>query len=380
MTRIAAPRHAALVMGAIVALMLGLTGCAKKLASVDPRYLSPEGTPSAKARMIVTPDVPIPYDIYIDEKNDGFTRDDLPDPANPYYTYASGPGAVVGTILDSTLANTYQIMRREANGGYRIAQDFTHSPAHRWLDTEWEAYSFVDPAPSGFQPPTYLGRGIVSGVVTAQSPLTNAAQAPSGALTSIQFNYQGKVNLLDQRIGILTYNPPDSSDVLLAWNPVAGAAGYWVSIYQFTGNATDFLSSTLPGPIPLSKTRDFLLVYVPAPTTSYIAYPPDPDTTHLILTSHPLLNQQYYLLRILAVDADGRIVGFTAGDNLVLLPGTPVVVGGTPKNTWELTTPSAIRLRPGPQASLAPQERAEPFRVLPARPGTSRLEGNGLRP
>ena len=380
MTRITVRRHAALVLGALLALAPGLTGCAKKLASVDPSYISPEGTPSPKTQMIVTPDIPIPYLVYTDEKNDGFTPDDLPDPANPYFVYSSGPGAVVGTILDSTAASAYQILRRESNGGYRIAQDFHENPAHRWLDTEWEAYSFADPAPSGFQPPTYLGRGILSGVITQKSPLTNAAEASSGAISVIHFNYQGRLNLLDQRAGILTYNPPDSSDVLLTWGQVTGAAGYWVSIYQFTGNAADFLSSVLPSPIPLNKTRHFLLVYVPAPATSYTAFPSVPDDTHLILTSKAILNQQYYSLRILAVDAEGKIVGYSLGDNLTLLPGPPRLVGTVSKNTWDIIAPGAIRLRPGPQASLAPQDRAEAIRVLPARPGSATLRGTGFTP
>lgn len=386
MTRITARHHPALAMSALVALAFALTGCAKKVASVDPSYISPEGTPSTKTLLVVTPDVPIPYWVFTDEKNDGFTDDDTPDPANPYNTYASGPGAVVGTILDSTAASAYQILRRETNGGYRIAHDFNQYPGHKWLDTEWEAYSFADRVPSGFQPPTYLGRGMLSGIITAKSPLTNTALAPTNIIDVIDFDYQGQFNLLDQRAGIETYNPPDSSNILLQWSPVPGAAGYWISIYQFTGNSRDFLSSTLPAPIPVSKARHFLLVYVPGPATSYVAFPTEPDTTHLVLTSRPILNQQYYSLRILAVEPNGRIVGYSLGDNLVLLPGGPVQDRGATKNTWNITFPASFRLRPGPQASLAPQDRADSITVLPARPsiamlkGIASLEGIGLRP
>ena len=387
MIRLSAPRHAALAVSALLALAFGLAGCTKKIASVDPGYISPEGTPSPKARLIVTPDIPAPYLIYVDEKNDGFTPDDTPDPANPYLTYASGPGAIIGTIFDSTLANAYQVLRREANGGYRIAQDFSQQPAHKWLDTQWEAYSFADPAPSAFQPPTYLGRGFLSGQITAQSPLTNAALTSSGGIDDLTFDYQGTYNVADFTHGILTYNPPDSADIHVGWTEVTGAAGYWIAIYATKGTPSDFLYSTLPAPIPLRKSLDYLLVYVSAPGTSYLAYPSQPPVpgapeapADLILTSHPILKKAYYFLRITAISPSGEILAYTAGDNLVVLPGAPRLVGTVNKNTWNLTLQGAIQLRAGPQVATAPQDRAESFQVLPARPGSMLMRGRGLTP
>jgi hypothetical protein len=382
MTRRSARRHATLAMGAIVALSLGFTGCAKQIASVDPGYVSPEGTPSSKARLIVTPDIPVPYEVYLDAKNDGLTEDDSLDVLSPYDFYASGPGAVIGTIFDSTLASAYQVLRREANGGYRLAQDFSQHPVRKWLDTEWEAYTFVDPAPSGFQPPTYLGRGILSGVVTAESPLTNAAMTASGGIADLKFDYQGLYTTIDLRSGIDTYNPLDSANISVKWTPVAGAAGYWISVFESktTGSAAELLGNTLPAPIPLKKLRHFLLAYVSAPASSYIAFPTAGETADFIVTSHPIVNKQYYRLRITAVGPDGAILGYTMGDNLVVMPGAPRQVGASPQNTWYIAIEGAIRLRPGVQVETAPQEAADPIRALPARPGPTLLRGDGLSP
>lgn len=384
MIRLFAGRGAALALGTIVALTLGLTGCAKKIASVDPRYDWPEGTPSPKALLVVTKDEPVEFNIFVDKKNDGYTLDDSADVTNPHLIYAVGPGAVNGTVFDSTVASAYQVLRREANGGYRIAQDFSQRPLHKWLDTEWEAYTFADPNPSGFQPPTYLGRGILSGAVTTRSPLTNAAQASSGGIANIKFDYQGLLNLADQQARILTYNPADSANIQLGWTQVPGAAGYWISIYQFAGSSIEFLNSALPAPIPLTKSRHYLLAYVPAPATSYVAYPTDGDTTHLILTSHPILNKQYYRLRITAVGAFGEIRGYTRGDTLdngsFKLAGPSTTVDGSPRNTTVVMLPSSIALRPGPQVALAPQEIADSIRGVPARPGTALLRSIGQSP
>ena len=373
MTRLSALTHRALALIAVAAVALGLTGCAKKVASVDPGYTSPEGTPSSKAVLVVTNDIPVPYDVFIDEKSDGFTPDDVPDPANPYLIYASGPGAVIGTILDSTLASNYQIMRREPNGAYRVAQDFSEQPARRWLDTHWEAYAFADPAPSGYQPPTYLGRGLLSGVVNQSSPLTNAALAAATNLDNIDFDYQGQFNVLDQQVGIVTYNPPDSI-FNIRWAPVGGAAGYWISVYQFTGDAFEFLHSTLPAPVYLGKSRNYLLVYVAAPANSYTVGGP----ADIVLTRRPILNRFYYQLRITAVGPSGEILAYTFGDNESVVPGASRLVGTETKNTWNVTLPSAIRLRPGPQLASAPSAEPDPIMVRANRAGLWPLRGRRL--
>ena len=375
MTRLSASARRALAVAAVVAVAHGSTGCAKKISSVDPGYTSPEGTRSAKARLVVTQDLPVPYLVYIDKKSDGFTGEpgDSLDVLSPYQVFAAGPGAVIGTILDSTLASNYQVMRREANGAYRVAQDSPEQPTRRWLDTFWEAYAFVDPAPSGYQPPTYLGRGLLSGVVNQSSPLTNAALAGTSVIGDIDFDYQGKFNLIDRKFNILTYNPPDSI-FNMKWTPVAGAAGYWISVSQFTGDAIEFLRSTLPAPVYLGRSRNYLLVYVSAPANSYTVGGP----ADLVLTRRPILNRFYYQLRITAVGPSGEILAYTFGDNLNVVPGSTRMVGSEAKNTWNVVLPFSIRLRPGPQVAADSPAEADSILVRPARAGIWPLRGRSL--
>ena len=351
----------ALAAGLAWALVFGLAGCAKKVASVDPNYVSPEGKFSPEARMVVTNDVPVTYLKYIDKANDGLTPDDSLDADSPFDVYNTGPGAIVMTILDSTVVSGYQLLRRESNGGYRIAQNFSAVPARRWLDTQWEAYSLVDPSPSGFQPPTYVGRGLFSGIVTTNSPLTNTAMVTAPTVANLDFDYQGMFNLLDLQAGIHTYNPPDSI-FNMKWAAVPGAAGYWISIYEFTGDAIEALRSRLPAPVYLGKSRDSYLCYVPASQTTYTIG--DPAT---ILRRTPIINRHYYRLRISAVDAEGTLLAYTFGQDSLPLPGGAITVEGSPHNTWNVTLPYSIQLRTGPQTPSSPEARLESGALLPLR-------------
>ena len=364
MIRLPAVLRSALAAGVVWALALGLAGCSKKVASVDPGYVSPEGTPSPMARMVVTPDVPVTYLKYIDKNNDGLTLDDSLDVESPFSVYESGPGAIVTTIFDSTVANGYQLMRRESNGGYRVAQNFVTLPARRWLDTGWEAYKLVDPSPSGYQPPTYMGRGLFSGIVTTSSPLTNTVLVTVPAVANLDFDYQGMYNLLDLQAGIHTYNPPDSI-FDMKWSAVPGAAGYWISIFEFTGDAFEALRARLPAPVYLGKSRDTYIAYVPAPATSYRIG--NSGNGIDILRRSPIINKHYYRLRISAVGADGSLLAYTFGQDSIPLPGGAITVEGSPHNTWNLTLPYSIQLRTGGQVASAPGARLQPGAALPPR-------------
>ncbi|HEY6867189.1 MAG TPA: hypothetical protein VI792_08030 [Candidatus Eisenbacteria bacterium] len=368
MIRLPAVPRTALAAGVAWALALGLASCSKKVATVDPGYVTPEGAPTPQAKMVVNDDLPVTYLRYIDRANDGLSLDDSLDAAGPYDVYAVGPGAIVMTVLDSTAANGYELMRRESNGGYRVAQKFTTLPARRWLDTGWEAYSLADPAPSGYQPPTYVGRGLFSNIVTTDSPLTNTATVSAAAVANLDFDYQGMYNQLDLQAGIHTYNPPDSV-FNMRWSPVPGAAGYWISIFEFTGDAHEALRSRLPAPVYLGKSRDSYLCYVPGSQTSYTIGGPA-----TILRSKPILNKHYYRLRITAVDAAGTLLAYTFGQDSIPLPGGAITVEGSPHNTWNVTLPYSIQLRPGPQL---PSARGGPAEFGAALPLRTRMRAGG---
>ena len=358
-----APRQALCALAGL-ALLLAASGCAKKLATVDATYTRPEGILAADtvARMVMRPDYPIEYVEYFDRLNVGG-----PTPAETLFTtahdtlasgqvrtgvfsiYASSPGSYAGTILDRTTANGYQVLRREANAGFRLFQDFTLTPARRWLDTQWEAYSFSDPSPSPFQPPVYVGRGLFSGAVTKVSPLAVGTLDSPFQLDTLRFNYQGQIAIQDLiEASDSTYAPPDSI-FGLHWVPVPGASGYWIQIYQFTGNASEQIRSSLPAPAYLDKSRDFYFAFVPAPADSHHLGDPGidlPGQRNIILTRRTIVNHQDYFARISAVDADGQVIAHSYG--------RPTRVPGGARNTWDVFWRGAIRIRPGPQLQTAP--------------------------
>ena len=235
MTRLPTLPRFALATGAVVVLALGLTACSKKIAAVDPRYLSPEGTPSTRARLVLTPDVVVPLSLYagagaivVDDSLLTFPPADTLATNHVLeaygYFFLHGSGYLTGQIFDQTPVSSYQILRRESGGGYRITEGFELAPTRRWLDTEWEGYGFVERPPSAsYQPRTYLGRGTFSHHVTAESPLTNVAIIPPDRLGIIGFDYQ---NQLDRTIPAVrvpsdsVYMPPDSL-FEMRWTPVS---------------------------------------------------------------------------------------------------------------------------------------------------------------
>jgi len=333
-------------------LALGLAGCAKKITQVDSSYDAPEGTPTGQARLLVRPDIPIEYIEYFDRLNVG-----APTPVDtlfytPYNTlasghvkvgeftlYESGPGAVSDLIVDSTAASTYQVLRRESGGGFRVAHDYVLNPKRRWLDTGWEGYAFTDPIPSSYRPPTYLGRGLFSDQVTLTSPLTNLGVVTSNFVDTLRFNYQDQIELRD--LPDSTYTPPDSI-FGLHWAQVAGADGYWLQIYQFTGNASEQIQSSLPAALYLDKSHDFFVGFVPAPADSYRLGEPGA----IILSRRTIVNHQDYFARITAVDASGQLLAHSYG--------RPTRVPAAVRNTWDVFWRGAILIRPGPKVETGP--------------------------
>jgi hypothetical protein len=381
MIRFSAPPRVALAAGAALALALGLTGCAKKVTSVDPGYVSPEGVRSTRATLVVTPDVLIPMVFY---KGTGKPVDDdslltFPPPdtlltrqtlatENPVfdgqaygYVYLYDAGFLTGQIFDQTPVNDYQLLRRESGGGYRIAAGFELRPTRRWLDTEWENYEFVDQPPAtSYQPSTYLGRGTYSHHVTSESPLTNAAILVPNPVGFIHFDYQGMVDqktLNESSLSDSIYIPPDSL-FEIRWTPVPGAVGYWIQIYKFIGGSFDQVASSWPSAAYLGASRDYLVAYLPAPADHYRVGDPGAIT----LTRRPIIQHQDYLLRIAALDANGQIIG--------AMPGRPVFVPyGTTSDgeaLWAGFYLGSIAVRPGIPPASAPMAVANAARGWPA--------------
>jgi hypothetical protein len=304
-----------LVIGsvALAAATIALAACSKKITTNDPKLTVPEGVFSAEAQLIVWRDAVNPIVAYQDQAPLGPTQNlctgvITPDPADPdsgtLTVDVSGrpiqrytPGTLVGVILDGTPSNDFQILRKESNGGYLRHQDFLAPRTLQWLQSEWEMYRFSDPAPSGYQPPTYTGRGLVGGVVQRTSPLTNEAHQTSGSIDNIQY------------LGVST---PCDSLFKIKWSPVAEAVRYWIHVYQFRqAPAEEQVLSGGPSPIYDGAERDILVAVAPPGVTEFRV---NDNTTVRVLFRRGTLFGQSYLVRVSAVDAAGNLIGQTQGD------------------------------------------------------------------
>lgn len=299
---------------ALIALVV-LPACARRITEVDPDFTFPEGRVSDEARLIVWNEAGTEINYYLDASvppgcPPGPTCDPacpnrrLLDPGDPQVsseTVTFGPiGAVNLMILDRTPATAFSPMRREANGGYRATLDFPLTPQRRWLDQQWELYSWQDVRPSGFVPPTYVARGMIGGVESAGSPLTNEATLADDAIQDV--TYAGRCL-------------PCDSLFTIRWQPVTGAARYWLHVFQFSSGTTerDRLQASRPAPVNAIKSQDVLIAAVPPTSTSYrIGDATRTDVIRLI-ERIPRYNQ-IHLVRISAVDSTGRLIAFSRGD------------------------------------------------------------------
>lgn len=297
MLRFFTPGRLALLALGVLALPLLLAGCGKKVTSADASYTLVEGTPNANARLLSWPDTPTGYAEFADLGGIGPTEEDTL--LAEYVVYRTGADTQRLMLLDGTAASGYQLLRRAQNGGYEKLRDFTVQASRKWLTSQWEIYESFDYAPSGFWPPTYIGRGLLGGVATGLSPLTNTAKAEMPMADLQLIDYAGN-------------RAPVDSLFTMEWTPVTGAAGYWIHVYQFASSATDEekLLSGAPSPVWNGLVNDYLVAFVPGGTTTYRFG----NSGAEILAKRAPLRGQTYLVRITAVDANGQLVGATVGD------------------------------------------------------------------
>jgi hypothetical protein len=350
MLRFFTPRRLALLALAVLALPLALAGCgSKQVTSVDASYTTVEGTPNADARLVVWPDTPNTVWEWVDNGPPGPTEEDVLESTT--HVYRSGAGSFQAMLLDGSDASGYEMFRRASNGGYEPMRDFMLIAPRKWLDSQWELYTITDGDPSGFSPATYLGRGLLAGTVTARSPLTNAATVTA---------------LVDTTLKYLGNTAPNDSLFRMEWTPVAGAAGYWIHVYQFRPDAPnrEVLESGTPSPVWNGKVRDYLVAYVAAPATSYRFG----DPGALVLTQKAPIRGQVYLVRITAIDPNGQISAYMAGDNGFLQA----------EGTWVNFPLAATAVTPG--GHPAPAFAAGPARATATASGTFGIPGFRILP
>lgn len=299
-------RRIAALLAAIAALA-ALTGCARKLTSVDEALVAgvyPEGVRGTGAQtpsdLVVWHDAGIA--VVLDADPDSVVAE----------VFRVREGAPVGLVFDYINAGGYQMFRRETNGGFRAYEDFVRTPTKRWTDHDYyggatgtvvlppaQLFEFGDQAPPGTAMPAYIGRALLEGLSSAEYPLTNLGQTVAGAsLAALQYT-------ADE-------TPPDSL-ITMSWSPVAGAAGYWMHIYSRRGDLVpgfETIRTGLPSPIATGKVRDFFIGYVPASFTSYKLGDPVPAGGRVL--AYRIINGfQEVLVRVSAVDADGRMLATT---------------------------------------------------------------------
>jgi hypothetical protein len=181
------------------------------------------------------------------------------------------------------------------------------TPTVRLLETQWEVYAFDDPRPSSFNPPTYVGRGVVSGQISPASPLTNLGKLASWEIPEL---------------AILTPPPPPApprawpdSNITMRWAEVAGATGYWIQIYTFASAADEnarFLMAQ-PAPLVTNLVLNRFVAYVPAGVNEYQLGQELPPGMIVFMRRTLLMNREYFV-RISAVNAGGEMVAFSHGD------------------------------------------------------------------
>lgn len=272
---------------AAVLVTLALAGCTKKISAVDPGYISPEGQTTANAQQIAYPELPAAVARWkvatanCDTCTDAFI--------SVSQVYPTGPGIINGMIFDGTPASSYQILRRESNGGYAPLFDYLLNPVQRFAQSGWKLFTWQDGRPSGFDPPSYLGRGVVSGVVTPTTPLTNVSTARAGGVQDIFVTTDS----------LRTY----------AWTAVPAAAGYILQVYKVkNGYPSALIHNAAPAPFATQDHLDYLAVWLPA-TLGVIE-----DGKEVVLSERKLVPAGTFLVHMSAVDAQGRMVGFSFGD------------------------------------------------------------------
>jgi hypothetical protein len=286
----------ALAVCALAGLIV-VPACSKKINTVDPGFV-PEGTPSPSARLLIWPDEANAMPFYRD------VAPADPDPGDVFLGVEefrrSVPGANHGIILDHTDASEYQAYRTESSGGMARFQDFDVPRTRAWIESQWEAYHFIDVSPAGVSTPTYVGRGLRGGVASATSPLTNTALLGDRTIqnlkmTAIWFPRNGKLKL--------------------KWDNVPNAARYLIQVYELRSDIPSFDEQVLAGtaaPFYDGRSRDFFLGFIDEPNNLYFVGDSSRSDVE-ILTIKPMTFGLTYLARMAAIDANGRMIAINYG-------------------------------------------------------------------
>lgn len=322
-------RPARAAAATLVLAALTLSSCAERVTNMTPENGPfPEGVP-ANSNMVLYMDTPIRVMDWAEKgRPDDASDDSL---KSDVLVYDVGPGVLIGAVIDSSNASAFDIFRQEAEGGYAPLQDVVVHPTKSWLQSQYELYRFHDSAPVG-NSMTYVGRGVVDGLVTRNAPLTNRALLLQAAVAG-DLKYLGNVASGTGPDGRPSVTFPDTTEdslFTLKWQPVPGAVGYWITVCPPTSGTLSgpaLQRSALPRPLLPERIPESYVFYYPQPANTSVpivhklvgggeleaGLPPGPPGTRL-LHYRTMLTGVDYLVRIAAVDADGQLLSYTRDD------------------------------------------------------------------
>ena len=289
MTRLAKWTTPALLIGALALA----AGCETRPTGYDPNPNSPEGVTTPDARLVA----------YRNQALRVMIRD---------YASTNIDSVVVGVqafagpttmplllLFDGTQSNQFEMYRRDGGGKFQRTTDFDLDSHFKYVSAGIESYFTTDPEPGSYAPPTYLARGVLNGVATHKSPLSNEAMMLQTDLPPVTYN--GELH-------------PTDSLFTLSWVGVSGAIGYWIHAYEKPIAAGQRVTCSIPGPLSYLTAGDLLIGYYdgnnPGGSVQYRLGSPGLLTLRY---NAPLLGRDYFI-RITAVDATGQVIAQTPGD------------------------------------------------------------------
>lgn len=281
---------------AVAAALLALVaaaGCESRPTGFDPNPDRPEGTPSANARLVS----------YRNHALRVMVRDyasaDIDSIVHAVRAFPGDATMPLLLLMDGTAASAFEMYRRNDAGKFERTSDAAVTSRFKYVSSGFEEFFTTDPAPSSFAPTSYIARGLVDGVATHQSPLSNEVQLTQADLEPITYN--GNLFPLDSLFTV-------------SWVGVPNAVGYWVHIYEKPISGAERMRSAFPSPIAYQTAADLLIAYRDGnnPGGSVSFQLGDPTLLTLKRTA-PLLGHDY-LVRVSGVDATGQVIAQTPGD------------------------------------------------------------------
>src|SRR5262249_42668818 len=162
------------------------------------------------------------------------------------------------------------------------------------------------------------------------------------------------------------FRPMSDSLLVMAWDPVPGAAWYFIHVYQFIAQGgEEIVLSATPAPIYVSVVHDYWVGILPATATSYKIGDPLPAGGR-IFDIHPMLNGQVFNVRVSAVDANGQLIAYTGSAGAQTLnktSGSTVVFRGV--GTYRKFPLGAVLVEPhrGGPVPTSPSRARQPVAI-----------------